>query len=609
MAQSKYGINNWPDSLDPRLIELALYSSDGLRQLGKPLSRWEHLRNCIKGFLPDSVFKFHRWVDDFGEMWCEHSGMAVWGAGGTTKSGIIGCFTWFDLLADPAHTLTVMITNPQEKHWDRCFSKMLMWRNAMPDNLKIGRLVKSPKPALATVEADVGSRRGVLCVSIEPGETAAQVAKKVGAHAPRTRLILEEGQGLPDAAIDIGTNLFIGSVDKKGCVIGNPTTWSGNALGTASMPMDGDTERIDREQPDWWFSQWTWDERPGKTLVFDATRGPTFDSPAEAKRLEGIMIQPRDVENARSKPGGEKSLMFWQQIRGRIAPQGEALTLFNAIDWEAHGVAVRHQWTGPVDEYVGADLSLGGDNIPLYRVGLGQAGPLGLIAQVMERSYIEIDITKPDRSGQIARKFADKVYGQWRIPVSHCALDCSGQQGAIADRIEYEMHKLEKHNFGRCYRIRTEEAVTERVLSNGRVKAKEGGTQRETAKDRYKDRATEVLFNVVEMLQGRVLYGLDVEVKHQLCTRGYDEKSMEEGECKAEKKKPWRLRNGNRSPDELDSVACVATMLLEKKLVIIGKDTTVKPEKVENIPQWMTQKRKVIIQTSNSRVASAMRRK
>jgi len=95
---TKYGLR-WPGNLDTRLIDLAMYSSEKLRERGNPLSRWEHLRMCIKGFLPDSVFRWHRWVDDFGETWCEHSGMAVWGAGGTTKSGILGCLAFFDLLA------------------------------------------------------------------------------------------------------------------------------------------------------------------------------------------------------------------------------------------------------------------------------------------------------------------------------------------------------------------------------------------------------------------------------------------------------------------------------------------------------------------------------
>lgn len=584
---TKYGLR-WPGHLDTRLIDLAMYSSDKLRQRGKPLSRWEHLRLCIKGFLPDSVFRWHRWVDEFGEAWCEHSGIAVWGAGGTTKSGILGCLAYFDLLAEPRDTLHVMITNPLEKHWDRGFSKLLMWRNAMPDHLKIGRLIKSPKPQLATVEAEDGSRRGVICVSIEPGETADQVAKKVGAHAPRTRLSLDEGQGLPESAIDIGVNLFIGSTDKKGIVIGNPTTWQGNSLGAASFPIDNDTARIDRDMPDTWFTRWSWDDRPGKALVFDGTKCPTFDSPDEAKRLF-MMIQPSDVEARRKLPGGEKTLMFWQQVKGRIAPQGECATLFNGLDWDDLNINAPRPLAGIITSYVGCDLSLGGDNIPVYIFDVGMHNGRSF-ANKKERIYITVDATKPDRSGQVARKFV-QIIREKSIPLYRCSFDASGQQGAIVDTVErlYNTNRVDKEY---AYRVRTEEAVTDRPLSNGRVKRNNNnhGTTRETAKDRYKDRATEVLMNVVELISAGNIAGLDNEVKQQLCTRGYDEDSLDGGKCKAQKKKPWRDANGGRSPDELDSVAVFCTHMLEKKIIVPTADA-VKETPKSDLPKWMTAQR------------------
>lgn len=605
---TKYGLR-WPGNLDTRLIDLAMYSSEKLRERGNPLSRWEHLRMCIKGFLPDSVFRWHRWVDDFGETWCEHSGMAVWGAGGTTKSGILGCLAFFDLLAEPKDTLHVMITNPLEKHWDRAFSKVLMWRNHMPDHLRIGRLIKSPKPQLATVEAEDGSRRGIICVSIEPGETADQVAKKVGAHAPRTRLSLDEGQGLPESAINIGVNLFIGSTDKKGVVIGNPTTWTGNSLGGASTPMDGDTARIDREMPDSWLTKWTWDDRPGKALVFDGTKCPTFDSPSEAKRLF-MMIQPKDVEARMNLPGGDKSLMFWQQVRGRVAPQGECATLYNALDWDDMRVSDNVKVVGVApEEYVGCDLSLGGDKIPLYKFQVGLYNGRK-VANKTDKKYITIDATKPDKSGQIAKQFRDIVALGWRIPLSRCSFDASGQQGAIVDTIERLIHTTTAdRSYG--YRVRTEEAVTERFLSNGRVKRDEkGGQRRETAKDRYKDRATEVLMNVVEMLQSSVVFGLDNDVKQQLCTRGYDEDSLDGGKCKAQKKKPWRDANGGRSPDELDAVAVFCTHVLEKKIIVPLAGIVKEDHQPKDIPAWMLQKpQQHVFRPRAAKVSVAMRKR
>ncbi len=572
------------------MIELAMYASEALREKGKPLSKWEHFRNCIKGYLPDHVFAWHRWVDQFGEEWCERTGIAVWGAGGTTKSGIVGCFALFDLLAAPKTTLTVMVTNPQEKHWDRCFSKSLLWRSYLPEPFnKFGKLQQSPKPALLTTTAEQGSRRGILCISIDAGESGSDIAKKVGAHAPRTRLILEEGQGLPEATLDIGTNLFMGSTDKKGVVIGNPNAWKGNALGKASTPLSGDTKEIDDKKPPRWLSRWTWGDEPGVTLVFDGLDCPTNDSPEEAKRLS-FMIQPRDIQNAMSIPGAENTLNFWSQIRGRIPPAGQCVTVLSDLDWTNIGVEKKQQFTGPVEDFVGCDLSLGGDKIPLYRIGVGQAGNYGKVAQVVERRYITIDITAPDRSGQIAVKFANIVADGWKIPLKNCALECSGQQGAIADRIESVVNARNLMAVPqRVYRVRSEEKVTERQLSNGRVLRSEGPGEdvRERAKDRYKDRATELVMNVVEIIVSYKLWGLDEEVRHQLTTRGIDEASVEGGAMKVQKKKEWRETHDDRSPDELDAVGVGIAMLFEKRIIIPGRDTRLKEVSQPNLPPFM----------------------
>ena len=309
-------------------------------------------------------------------------------------------------------------------------------------------------------------------------------------------------------------------------------------------------------------------------------------------------------------PGGDKSLMFWQQVRGRVAPQGECATLFNALDWDDMRVSDNVKVVGVApEEYVGCDLSLGGDKIPLYKFQVGLYDGRK-VANKTDKKYITIDATKPDKSGQIAKQFRDIVALGWRIPLSRCSFDASGQQGAIVDTIERLIHTTTAdRSYG--YRVRTEEAVTERFLSNGRVKRDEkGGQRRETAKDRYKDRATEVLMNVVEMLQSSVVFGLDNDVKQQLCTRGYDEDSLDGGKCKAQKKKPWRDANGGRSPDELDAVAVFCTHVLEKKIIVPLAGIVKEDHQPKDIPAWMLQKpQQHVFRPRAAKVSVAMRKR
>ena len=189
-----------------------------------------------------------------------------------------------------------------------------------------------------------------------------------------------------------------------------------------------------------------------------------------------------------------------------------------------------------------------------------------------------------------------------------CAFDASGQQGAIIDSIERLVHAT-THDKTYGYRVRTEEAVTERELSNGRIKRDErGGSKRETAKDRYKDRATEVLMNVVEILQAQMISGLDAEVKHQLCTRGYHDDASDGGKMKAEKKKPWRDNNGGRSPDELDSVAVFVTHMFEKK-IIVPMAAPVGEKHESGLPKWMDAKPAVQSYRPSARRVSVVMRK
>lgn len=602
----KYGLA-WPANTHPMRIELAMYCRNDLRAMTtKGHSKWEHFRNAIKMHLPEKNFAWHRWVDDFGEEWCEGTQINVWGAGGTTKSGIVGAFCYFDLMAEPSETLTVMVTNPQEKHWDRCFSKTLAWRAALPEALRIGKVVQSPKPALLTVDIKEGSRRGILCISIDKGETGQEIGKKVGAHAPRTRLILEEGQTLPKATLDIATNLFMGSTDKKEAIIGNPMEWEGNALGEASKPMSGDIAEIHRLEPNRWLSRRTHGDKPGVTLVFDGLRCPTNDSPEEAKRLS-FMIQPADIRSAREIPGAENSVNFWSQIRGRIPPAGQITTVFKDLDWESCNVAKKFPWTEGFEVFGGADLSLGGDKIPVYRFGIGQTAQFGKVAQKLSREYITVNITQPNRTKQIAVQFAQMMQ-RWGVQdLKNIAADCSGQQGAIADKMEEECHNIGIKGY--LYRVRSEEAVSDRRLSNGRVLNSSGAgeTERETAKHRYKDRATELVMNLVEVIQTNCIFGLDdPEVKHQLCSRGFDEVSLEGGATKIQKKKEWKEANSGKSPDELDAVCVFLALVLEKKVLVPGKDTRRKAEQKPSIPTWMIKRNSVNFSPRSSAVAKVM---
>lgn len=583
---TKYGARFATD--DPIAVELKMYSeTDEFRARCRgALSRWEHMRAAIKILCSDDVFRFHRWVDDFGEAWCNHSAVTVWGAGGTTKSGILGMLSYVDLLAAPTETLTVMVTNPIAKHWDRCFSKLVMWRAAMPKRWQVGKMYRGANPGLLTVPADQGSRMGVLCVSIADGESAADIAKKVGAHARRTRLLLEEAQGLPEDALGIGTNLFIGSQSSKSVHIGNPTVWTGNALAAASRPMDGDTRAIDDKLPDRWLSGLTWDDEPGITLVFDGTKSPALDSPKEAERLK-MMMGARDIEARRALPGGEKSMEWWSQVRGRITPSGTRTVVISELDIAESGAKGPRPWAQGAQKIRvgGVDLSMGGDGVEFT---LGEIGPVQMgvvpghgnsaphgavgphVCQIMGKVLVPIDVNKPDRSMQIAKAIV-KQNEVWQIPWENMAFDSTGQQGAIVDTIEREAGCI-----GKTIRVNSSDAVSERKI----------GPKGEIAKDRYRTRAAELILQVVALIRRQQLCRLPDDVAYQLSTRGL---VQEEGKADVEPKREWKRANKGKSPDALDSVGVMMEGALQRRFLSLV--TQWQPlGRESNLPEFMKPK-------------------
>lgn len=550
------------------------------------------------------MFRWHRWVDDFGEAWCNHSAVTVWGAGGTTKSGILGMLAYVDLLAAPSETLTVMITNPLEKHWDRCFSKLVMWRAAMPNRWQIGKMYRGTKPALLTVPADKGSRMGILCVSIADGESAADIAKKVGAHAQRTRLLLEEAQGLPEDALSIGTNLFIGSKSSKSVHIGNPTVWNGNALGAASRPMDGDTRAIDEKLPDRWHSALSWDEGPGITIVFDGTKSPALDSPEEGKRLS-MMMGAKDIEIRKALPGGENSLEWWSQVRGRIIPNGVRTVVISELDILDSGAMGPRPWGqgGTRVRYGGVDLSMGGDGV-IFVVGdtgpvqmgivpgHGNSAPLGAagphVCQIMAKVEIPVDVKRPDRSMQIAKGVIAQVEAH-KVPWENMCFDSTGQQGAIVDTIEREAGVL-----GKCIRVNSSDAVSERRI----------GPKGERAKDRYQTRAAELVLQVCALVMRQQLCRLPKEVAYQLSTRGLVE--IDGKKADIEPKKDWKRANKGKSPDELDAVAVMIEGKLQRKVLSLTQQWQPLPTE-SSLPDFMKPKMVLAGQQGRRRASDLVR--
>ena len=554
----KYGIKfGNPVFEDPWRVELMLWGNDELREnAARTLSKWEHLRNAIKCLFPEDVFKWHRWVDDLGEAYCDTNILTVWGASSTTKSGMAGMLALMDLMYDPGKTYTLLITNPIDKHDDRMFGSMIKWRSNLPKQLRLGKLRKQNPKGLIT-SSDDGQRTGVVAISNKPGDSFQDLKRFLGVHVPRVRLIVDEPQGCSHSVLKVRNNLGA-SGEYKELFIGNPDSWL-SPLGKHSEPADHDRKYIQTRQPDRWETINEFNGKPGLCIVFDGRKAPSFDSKAEAKRLD-FMIQPGFAKSITANEGTD-SRYYWSYIVGRIPPEGLLMVPITEQDLVGANAMAPAVWESGYTEYAGFDGSTGAkDKIVLYRIRVGTIMGGATVMAVAGRDYCKPAMTKGNISGQIG-EWAAKTLDNWGVPVSRLAADSSGNQGALIDAIENAVGSRG------AFRVSAEGGPSERRVHTGVP---------QTCKERYQDRATELVMTLAEFCRFGQVRGLDSEVVHQITTRNIDQERDDDSNNRRIKlcpKKEWRMVNGGRSPDELDSVACVSDMLYTKGVLAPGTGT------------------------------------
>lgn len=565
----KYGLRfSEAQFSDPIAIELYLYAMDKVRaSSSKTLTAWEHLRNAMKMLLPERIFTWHPWVDTLGESWCETNAQTVWGASSTTKSGVMGFILLADLLADPMNTLTVLVTQPMEKHWDRCWGNVVRWQGNLPESWRIGTVKKAPSLGLLTSDGE-DKRAGIVCISCMAGDSFEDLKSKIGAHQKRNRLAVDEPQGASESVLQIKVNMAA-SGEYKEAFFGNPDSWF-SPLGKHSMPKDGDTAKILKEMPDRWFTQNKVKGKQGICVVLDGFRAPSLKEPDRYP----FMIQPDFVEDSIANFGAD-SKHVWTYVRGRIPPGGTVDVLMSEPDLMHFGANKKPFWVSGFQSWAVLDPSRGGDGCPLSHYGVGMArfpdGEIRKMCVLIERKHLKITMSDPNVSRQIAAQ-AIPVLRQWGVPLSRLGGDSTGGQGAVLDYLEGAVNSPAQ---GSVIRISSEGGASERsVIVNRRARAASTGKGNKTilASSIYANRAAEIAGNLVQLIRARSFCGLDTDSIHQISTRLLDPTSLR---TKLEEKKDWRDRNSGRSPDEMDCDAIMATILLERGIIkadSIGSD-------------------------------------
>lgn len=586
-----YGVE-WKTS-DPVWPELRLYSeTDAFRaKVPGALSRAEHMTRAIKLLLPEGTgLVWHGWIDDAIDAWCRKSIMSWWGPSSAGKSSIAGLLLYVDLLANPAGTYTVLVTDTLKNHEKRCWSQVIKWRSLMPKKYQVGKLYNSLQ-AKRIVTTVGGTIAGIHCTFIDRTAKKEDLKDKLGGHNLRNRLCVDEAQACGDVCLDIKMNLGAGGegwLPYREVFIGNPDDWS-NTLGQHSMPADGDKEKTTVQHVTEWETTQTWNGEAGVCITFDARNSPARRSVREAERLH-FLPSVASLENLATQAGGEDSRAYWTYAIGRIPPVSGRAVLLSEADVTAVSAGSSRPWADDKQRqrFVGIDTSTGqagSDGVPLVLMELGetrdglarydngtQGGKRRSLVQIVTIESAFPNVKMPDRSGQIVQKIVD-IVKRWGVDWGDVAISQGGQEAHIVDRLEAVAGCP-----GRIKRINPAGPATKRIIKTKPLVV---------ARDRINTRAAELALNLAELIAQGSICRVPAVILQQMGSRGT---LQIDGKADIQPKEKWSAENKGASPDEMDAAAVIADHLISSGRLKLG-EPVLAAEVQDSMPlPWMQPK-------------------
>lgn len=541
----------WPIGRTVVDIESALYAHDHIRaRTPNVLPRHEHFIRYLKLIVPETSFIWHRWAYEGAELWCEPWWTCI-GASGTGKSAMFGLFALADWLADPANTVTVLVSTSLDSLKARIWKYVCQWHDCVIDQFRTGRFRQANPLGLLHVDEPTDSHpepqwkgAGILCVGFKAGDSSESIKNHLGRHLPRNRLIVDELQGVNPAVLDLWWNMGASGEFKFGG-FGNPQSMF-DPLADACVPS-GHASRL--AAFDWLHREMMdvgsrrrkqWRTEKGRCLMLDGLESPANDDPRCF-----WLIGPKHIADARKS--GENSLQWYAFIRGIFPPSGGTNTLLSAKEIQETGAEQKGVvWDGVWQDWLFGDLAHGGeDEAEIQRARVGRAVGGVTMIELMERTILIVDEKRGFISQQMAKQ-VEEIARSYGIPATRIAIDATATQGAMIDAIEEKMKQRG------IVRIHAAGHPTDLPIKLGWP---------QTGKQAYDNRAAELAGNFREFVRAGQMRGIDHVLAQQACSRVTLPQEESAGKLKLHPDK--RAGNGGKSPNALDLVCVGCTALRE----------------------------------------------
>jgi len=552
-----YGFK-FPDETPDASVHLSCYRH-WTKQNPDLLPRHEHLTLAIRSLWPEKMHNRHRgliwddeWCDSDVRAWCYHEYVTVWGASATGKSTRCAAIILADWYSAPAETFTALCSTSLEMIQKKIWREVCRLHNLLRGKVP-GKLFRNPpRLLLQSDEEETGETTisGIFCVAALRGKTEEGVGHLSGMHNRYNRLVIDEGQAVIKAAYDAWDNLGIGP-EPRCWIMGNPTSRL-DMLCQASEPENG------------WGSispaKESWKSKKGICLYRDGLKSPGVRDP---KRYWFLLTQ-KQIDSMARDPGRD-SPRFWTQRRGFVPPEGLTQTVFTENFVEKYHVKDKAIWQQTYQTVAGVDpaWSTGGDKavMSFVRVGLMTNGMHGVEFQPPIMIQLALSSGQP-----LTDYMAETIMEHLRaagITPAELALDTTGAQRALADRIDSEWNKsLAPKDHKLCLRVPFGGSASDRACSV---------EDKTPASDAYANRVTELWYQIREFALHDQVRGMDTDALAEFCDRQILPRTDSRARIILEPKTEMKARTGGRSPDNSDSKAAAIEYVCSRLGILPGQ--------------------------------------
>lgn len=474
------------------------------------------------------------------------------GSGSSGKTDAIAAIAIGEFMADPEETGIIITSTTLSESRGRVWGRIeYWWQELYPlfggkDNLP-GELVTSSGMIRFKMDGKKDDTKGIKLAPGRESEVKEGIGRMKGFKARRMRFFADELSDLSHKLVEAAeSNLYL-NPDFKMIGAFNPARHSDPA-GIFSEPENG-WDSINVLQSDGWKT------KRGYCLRFDGEHSPNVIAGYEKWR--GLLTREK-LEDRRIALGSN-SPRFMEQYRGAWSLTGHDDCIYSEAEIERCFGKKKAVWMDTKRKCIGFDPAWteGGDRAPavILEVGLAQSfnQKILMTAEVHSVHFLDDDIdTSRDRKELIVERLIALAKAN-DIPPNLIGIDATGGGDVLASWIATQWSND-------ILRIQFGGKASEQATSKA---------SKETAEDRFANKASEIWYVGRDLLQAGQLRGLTPQMVVEMTNRLYST-SGKPPKIRIEKKADMKARINGSSPDVSDGLFVALNVAMKRMGLVSG---------------------------------------